>query len=60
MNSAVEPSFKEKFAKIRTYGSRKQCMGPIKKMQTHIFSGIQTQPMMFIIYRHKYHFGPYI
>ena len=60
MNNVVGSSFKEKFAEIRTYGSCKQCMGLIEKMQTRIFSGIQTQPMMFIIYRRKYYFGPYI
>ena len=41
------PNFKEKFSKIRTYGSREQCMGLTEKTQMlgfFLFSAIQTQP----------------
>ena len=31
MNSAVGPSFKEKFTEIHTCGSHEQCTGPIQK-----------------------------
>ena len=44
MNSAVRSSFKEKFAKIRTYRSRKQYKGPTHKkanVQVFCFSAIQ-------------------
>ena len=47
VNNTIRPNFKEKFAEICTWGSRKQCMGPIKKMQTcvcFLFSAIQTHP----------------
>ena len=33
VNSAMRPSFKEKFTEIRICGSREQCMGPTKKRQ---------------------------
>ena len=47
MNSAVRPSFKVKFAEIRTCESCEQYMGPIEKKQAcwvFLFSAIQTQP----------------
>ena len=34
MNSAVRPSFKEKFTEKSIYRSREQCTEPIEKTQT--------------------------
>ena len=40
----MRPSFKEKFAKIRTYGSREQCMEPIEMKRRRWTPSLKRYP----------------
>ena len=49
MDSAVRPNFKEKFAEIRTCGSREQYTGPTQKIQTPNATCFQCNPNIHVV-----------
>ena len=49
VNSVVGPSFKEKFAKIRTCGFREQCMEPTEMKCKHWTPGLKRYPNSILV-----------